>query len=292
MKVHPVFVPVEGEHVAATISLPETSARGLAVLLQGFGVTRSHRNRLWTRMSMALAERGIASVRLDYPGMGESTGPRSAGMDSPPVQAVAAVTRLALDVAGVESYSVVGNCLGAQSALLIAERIPGCRGVGLILPGNLEGIVQNWSPHRPSSKLKRIVRAVPPLRRLARVIAPRRTGAIRLIPEVETLLGSTPMLFLFMGPEQIWERLVRELNRPIRRAGPLASDRVERVFVPIVGSYGLQPLSSQEAVIRVVPDWVDRATSLLARPARSTPQGPPIVGSEPIDDVDEPVGRA
>jgi len=213
-------------------------------------------------------------------------------MESPPIQAVAAVTRLALDVAGVESYSVVGNCLGAQSALLIAERIPGCRGVGLILPGNLEGIVQNWSPHRPSSKLKRIVRAVPLLRGLARVIARRRTGAIRLIPEVETLLGSTPMLFLFMGPEQIWQRLVRELNRPIRRAGPLASDRVERVFVPIVGSYGLQPLSSQEAVIRVIPDWVDRATSLLARPARSTPQGPPVVGSETTDDVDEPVGRA
>ncbi len=284
MKVHPVFVPVEGEHVAATISLPETGVRGLAVLLQGFGVTRSHRNRLWTRMSMALAERGIASVRLDYPGMGESTGPRPAGMHSPPIQA--------LDVAGVQGYSVVGNCLGAQSALLIAERIPGCRGVGLILPGNLEGIVQNGSPHRASPKLKRIVRAVPLLRGLARVIARRRTGAIRLIPEVETLLGSTPMLFLFMGPEQIWQRLVRELNRPIRRAGPLASDRVERVFVPIVGSYGLQPLSSQEAVIRVVPDWVDRATSLLARPARSTPQGPPIVGSEPIDDVDEPVGRA
>ena len=291
MKVHPLFVPVEGEHVAATISLPETSARDLAVLLQGFGVTRSHRNRLWTRMSMALAERGIASVRLDYPGMGESTGPRPAGMDNPPIQAVAAVTRLALDVAGVESYSVVGNCLGAQSALLIAERIPGCRGVGLILPGNLEGIVQNGSPHRGSSKLNRIVRAVPPLRRLAGVIARRRTGTIRLIPEVENLLGSMPMLFLFMGPEEMWHRLVRELSGPIRRAGPLASDRVERVFVPIVGSYGLRPLASQEAVIQVVPDWVDRVTSLLGRPARSTPQGLPVVETESIEIV-EPVGRA
>ena len=175
--------------------------------------------------------------------------------------------------------------------MLIAERVPGCRGVGLILPGNLEGIVQYWSPHRGSSKLKRIVRAVPPLRRLAGVIARRRTGIIRLIPEVENLLGSTPMLFLFMGPEEIWQRLVRKLSGPIRRAGPLASERVERVFVPIVGSYGLQPLASQEAVIQVVPDWVDRVISIVGRPARSTPPGLPIVETEPID-VDEAVGRA
>jgi pimeloyl-ACP methyl ester carboxylesterase len=261
MNVHPVFVPVEGDHVAATISLPDVPARGLAVLLQGFGTTRSHRNRLWTKTSAALAARGIASVRLDYPGLGDSTGTRLYSMKQPPVQAVIAATRVALDAAGVNSYCVVGNCLGARTALLIAERLPGCLGVGLVLPGELESVVREEPSPTGTSALRLVARDIPALRRMARLVPRRSTRSARLMPEVGTLMDSVRMLFLFIGPRKTWRRLAPVLDAWAGRAGTAARGRVERLFVPGAGRQGLQPLSSQEAVLQVVPEWIDRVVS-------------------------------
>jgi pimeloyl-ACP methyl ester carboxylesterase len=273
MNVHPVFVPVDGAHVAATICLPDGRARGLAVLLQGFGAMRSHRNRLWTRTSADLAARGIASVRLDYPGLGDSTGTRVHSMRQPPVRAVTAAIKVALDAAGVDSYCVVGNCLGARTALLIAERMPCCVGVGLILPEDLHSIVREEPSRVGSSAFKQVVRTIRPLRRLAHLVANRAARrSIRLMPEIEALMDEVRMLFLFIGTGETWRRLESVLDA--RSPGNASRDRFERVFVPASGSRGLQPLSSQEAVLRVIPDWVDRVVSGFAsRPERAAAHG-------------------
>ena len=75
MNEHPMFVPwADGEHLAAMLTVPDAPSRGLVLLLQGLGPPRSHRYQLWTRTARALAERGIASVRMDYPQVGDSTG--------------------------------------------------------------------------------------------------------------------------------------------------------------------------------------------------------------------------
>jgi pimeloyl-ACP methyl ester carboxylesterase len=193
-------------------------------------------------------------------------------MDHPPVDAVAAATRVGLDVAGVDSYSVVGNCLGARTAVLLAETIPGCRGVGLILAGSLKGIGRKRAPGRGAPMFKRAARVVPSLRRMGRLVVQRPTeGAVRLAPEFEALVRATPTLFMFVGTEQMWLRLIGGLSGPIDRAGPGASDRVERVFVPAKGSRGLEPLAGQEAVLRVVPDWVDRVTAPFTSPGSPRP---------------------
>jgi pimeloyl-ACP methyl ester carboxylesterase len=276
MNVHPVFVPVEGDHVAATISLPDVPARGLAVLLQGFGTTRSHRNRLWTKTSAALAARGIASVRLDYPGLGDSTGTRLYSMKQPPVQAVIAATRVALDAAGVNSYCLVGNCLGARTALLIAQRMPGCLGVGLVLPGELESVVREEPSHIGTSALRQVVRDIPALRRMARLVPHRSTiRSARLMPEVGILMDAVCVLFLFIGPRKTWGRLAPVLETWAGRAGTAARGRVEWLFVPAAGRQGLQPLSSQEAVLHVVPEWIDRVVSgSTLQPELAAARGP------------------
>jgi hypothetical protein len=116
-----------------------------------------------------------------------------------------------------------------------------------------------------------------------RVAHGRADGSLHLLPEVESVLRSTSTLFLFMGSEQMWQRLVEGLAGPIRRAGRGAADRIERVHVPTVGSHGLQPLSSQEAVLRVVPDWVDRAISPEARSEASSPATPWAAGTSTGD---------
>jgi pimeloyl-ACP methyl ester carboxylesterase len=65
---HPIFVPHRSDHVAAVISLPASTPRGLVLLIQGGVAPRSHRNRLWTRIARDLAQRGVASVRMECMG--------------------------------------------------------------------------------------------------------------------------------------------------------------------------------------------------------------------------------
>src|SRR5207248_11294939 len=78
-----VYVRHGNERLAAILTVPRRP-RGLVALLQGFGATRSHRNRLWTWISDDLAGRGMATVRFDYPGMGDSTGDADWDLNDPP----------------------------------------------------------------------------------------------------------------------------------------------------------------------------------------------------------------
>jgi hypothetical protein len=193
-------------------------------------------------------------------------------MRQPPLLEVVAATELAREITGIETFCAVGNCLGARTALLLARQVPGCVGVGLILPGELESIMDDRPSRGALPKLKRVVRRIRPLRRLLRwakaKLHPSGSDAIRLMPEVRELMASTRMLFLFLAPRETWRRLAPVLGsdaggRHVEEKGP-----IERVFVPVSISNGLQPLSSQEAVLRVVPDWVIR-TVAAASPARA-----------------------
>ena len=124
MKEFPVFVPHEDEHLAAVITVPDSHPRALVHLLQGGGgQSRSHRNRTWVRLARGLADKGIASVRMDYPGLGDSTGIPTFEVESPPVEAALAVARVSLRAVGVDTFAVVGNCIGIPTAIEMATEI-------------------------------------------------------------------------------------------------------------------------------------------------------------------------
>ena len=75
MREFPVFVPSRGERIGAVIAVPEEDPRGLVLLMPGGGgAPRSHRYAMYTKVARALAGRGIASVRMDWRGVGDSTG--------------------------------------------------------------------------------------------------------------------------------------------------------------------------------------------------------------------------
>src|SRR2546421_331630 len=99
----PVYVRHGNERLAAILTVP-ARPRALVALLQGFGATRSHRNRLWTWISNDLAEQGIASVRFDYPGMGDSTGVADWDLNDPPTDAAARVVDAACEMLGANQY--------------------------------------------------------------------------------------------------------------------------------------------------------------------------------------------
>src|SRR5206468_3179120 len=71
----PVFVPSRGERIGAVIAVPDADPRGLVLLMPGGGgAPRAHRYAMYTKVARGLAERGIASVRMDWRGVGDSTG--------------------------------------------------------------------------------------------------------------------------------------------------------------------------------------------------------------------------
>src|SRR5947207_11698049 len=137
VSLEPVYVRHGTEQLAAILTVP-AHPRGLVALLQGFGATRSHRNRLWTWISTDLAGRGIASVRFDYPGMGDSTGEPGWDLSTPPTEAAARVVDVACRMLGANEYEVAGNCIESRMELDIGEANRSCTSVADVLPGSLD----------------------------------------------------------------------------------------------------------------------------------------------------------
>src|SRR5207244_11235313 len=90
----------------------DEAPRGVVLLLTGTGAPRSHRFQLWTRVARALGERGLASVRLDYLGIGDSTGSTRevALQGTTDIRTAQAIARFSLEVLGVDRMAVAGNC--------------------------------------------------------------------------------------------------------------------------------------------------------------------------------------
>ena len=100
---YPVWIPVDDHHIAAIVALPEGDPRGVVLFTTGgAGAPRSQRFRLWTRAARELADRGIASVRMEYEGVGDSTGAGRIGLkwSQLPTDDVIEVAKFAMSVTG------------------------------------------------------------------------------------------------------------------------------------------------------------------------------------------------
>lgn len=260
----PIFIPSGDERLAGILTLPEGHPRALVLLLQGLGAPRSHKYGLWTRTGRMLADRGIASLRMDYPTLGDSTGPFHADLNHPPVDEVIGAARRVMDILGIDAYAVVGNCLGGRTALGVAASLPGCLGVGCILPGNLEAIV----PHRDGragrpagSSVRRLVARIPALKRTIkrmRRAAGRLPARARFLPELATAMRSSRVLLLYLGSVDAYERLRRNL-RSLADGTPDGPDRLRTALIPAgrIASFRL-PITLQPKVIDAVVGWLDK----------------------------------
>jgi pimeloyl-ACP methyl ester carboxylesterase len=269
MNEYPIFVPVGREHVAAVITVPDTP-RGLVQLLQGGGgQSRTHRNRSWIRAARGLAEKGIASVHMDYPGLGDSTGVRAFEMGSPPVDAALAVARVALDAVGVERFAAVGNCIGIPTALETATRIPSCMAVVCIAPTALGPLMGVRRVKRRESARRAIGQRMPALRHVVRTLKPSRGGGsaapTRLRPEMATLLRSASILILHGGTEDSWRQLRTQISRLRAEVGEDTAQRLETGVLPTEGS-GFRELHIQQVMVDSSIEWLDQAFFPL-RPA-------------------------
>ena len=127
----PAYLPAAGEDVFAIMTRPVASPRGVGVvLLQGGSwIPAPGRNQMWVNAARHLAGNGFHVVRMDYHGVGESSGHiDNYRLDEPFVDdVVAAVDWLRRD--GAERVVLAGTCFGARTALAVAGTAEGVSGV-------------------------------------------------------------------------------------------------------------------------------------------------------------------
>jgi pimeloyl-ACP methyl ester carboxylesterase len=274
---HPVFVPLGDEHLAAVIALPDGEPRSLAVLLQGLGAPRSHKNRFWTRTARELAARGIASARIDYPEFGDSTGTLE-GRTYPLTDEAMAVTEFALETTGLDRYGVAGNCLGAWTGFAMAAADPRCVSVASLLLGSPENILQGQGRTAVGRAARQQARRTPRMRRVARRLlrTERLEPRMTFRPEVPAGVASAHALFLFLGKPDLGRSLALAVSEL-----PHGADRIAEVrTMPILGTSGFQlPVAVQPEVMAVLVDWLDETLPGSSEPAavaahRTVPAGP------------------
>ena len=262
MKEFPVFVPHEDEHLAAVITVPDSHPRAVVHLLQGGGgQSRSHQNRTWVRVARGLADKGIASVRMDYPGLGDSTGLPSFEVESPPVEAALAVARISLGAVGVDSFAVVGNCIGIPTAIEMATRIP-CATVVCVVPTSLHHLMEVSAGRRAGGARRAMGKRLPALRRVVRELRRRgigRSGPVtRLRPELATILRSASILILHGGTDDSWSKLRTEMAELRSEIGEEAGARLVSGMLPSEGP-GFRELRFQQAMVDASIDWLDQS---------------------------------
>ena len=173
MREHGVFVPSGDRVLGAVVALPDREARGVVALTTGGGgALRSHHFAVWTRVARGLAERGIASIRMEHAGVGDSTGVARMDFKGLPVEDVKAVARFGLEATGSQRLGLCGNCGGARAALQAARSLP-----------EAETLLLLWM--KPLASTKRTATRGHRAAIAGRAAAPRSGEAVRAAPVLE-----------------------------------------------------------------------------------------------------------
>jgi pimeloyl-ACP methyl ester carboxylesterase len=131
----PFFVHAGGEDIFGVLTAPTVEPRGIAalVLTGGAFVGATNRNRVSVRIARDLAAMGFHAVRMDYHGVGDSTGDIDTyPLDRPFVEDILPAVLL-MQERGVDRCVFVGTtCFGARTALSTAAKVPNVSGVVLL----------------------------------------------------------------------------------------------------------------------------------------------------------------
>ena len=246
MKEYPVFVPHGEDRIAGVVTVPDEEPRGLVVLMAGIGAPRSHRYQIWTRAARRLADRGIASVRWDYRGIGDSSGEIR---DS----------RFAMGATGLDRFVAAGNCLGSYLSLELAGATPECVGAVCIrLPlleprrGKLRHRARGW-------KLGSVVRSNRAVRRLLQpFFGKKRRVRGTLQQSFARALHRGRLLFIYSAEDYTYRQVVKDkLDRLGRSVPSRLRERYELRILPEGRLKGFESLPIQELVIGSVVEWAD-----------------------------------
>lgn len=115
---------LDGLHLAGTFVRPQEPVGHVAVLVHGGGVTREEGG-FFTRLAVGLAEAGIASVRFDLRGHGDSEGRQEELTLASILNDIHAVLAYARQATGAEEVTLLGASFGGGICAYYAAKRPG-----------------------------------------------------------------------------------------------------------------------------------------------------------------------
>jgi alpha/beta superfamily hydrolase len=282
----PTFIPTGQGDLFAILTRPTMAPRNcVVILLQGGSwVPSSGRNRLWVRLARTLSGLGFHAVRLDYHGVGESSGKvDNYRLYSPFDDDVLSVVDWLEREHGLRDVVLMGTCFGARTALAAARRINGVRGIALFPPpvrdfdmgDQFISYPWTWLLRRGIRRLPRIFdpkvhRAGTRLivRKLRRSLSVTSKGSraeghlsrsgvsVRFLADMESAVTRhIPLLILFGEEDQFYEDFRGGLKGPL---GSLLERAESSLDTEVLEGklHGFTQISAQERLVSILRDWV------------------------------------
>ena len=259
----PVYIPSRGEHLGAVVTIPSRIPRSPTgvVLMAGRARDRAHRNGMWVRVAEELSARGMFVLRLDYPGVGNSSGPpRIFDLDRPPGWAVRDACAFLLRETPVRTLLLVGTCFGGRVVLHAAEEVPEVQAVAVVAaPTHARSRSLRV---RARTKVTRLFGRGGPLTPTAGAAEQRREGGspleARVSPgfarDVRRFVKRGRVYFLYADRDFVWDELRFALDRL-----KLPADRCDVEVVP-GDMHTFRALTVQRLTIDRIVDWCSRAS--------------------------------
>lgn len=113
--------------IAGTLNLPDGAASSPAVLLlHGFGSSKDEVGGMYARVAKALADKGVASLRIDFRGFGKSDGDTGATTVNLQVEDAKAALAFLGKTQGVDKARIgaLGFSLGGAISMILAGDMP------------------------------------------------------------------------------------------------------------------------------------------------------------------------
>ena len=279
MREFPVWVPAGEERLCGVICAPDGDSADLGVLLlTGGNYTRTHRNRMWVRAARELAERRVASLRVDYHGVGDSTGRVVFHLDDPLVEDVMASADFFRRATRVSRLAIVATCFGGRGAVAAsALRDDVVSTTVFPVPAEIPARADQRAPFRRRLRMwikkselgARLLRS-PKVKRARAAVADRR-GAPDLIVSPrfrrDTALSASKgtVRFVFGEHEKELPGLERMIDELRAELPPEELSRIELHVVPGRELARFQTFGDQDVVVE------EAVASVLAALAEASP---------------------
>jgi pimeloyl-ACP methyl ester carboxylesterase len=268
-----VFIPMGQERLAAVVCVPAEPRGDLGVVLLPGGYSRTHRNGLWVRAARELAERGFPSVRLDYHGVGDSTGVATFDTERPFDEDALAATRFLGRATGTTRFAMVSTCFGGRAAFAASASEPSIVSI-TVTPMPLT-VPRDPARRQGPGRVRRSLGAKAavawlvrrPLVRRVRRRTRRRSEEVlstKLIDEMTRFLRHGSVWLLWGEYNASLPHLRRLLARVVSALSLEERERIHLEIVPGTELAGFRTLRDQEETLRWAVHSVDQVAAQLA----------------------------
>ncbi|MGH2726180.1 MAG: alpha/beta fold hydrolase [Actinomycetota bacterium] len=298
----PVYIPADGNDIFAIFTRPTTTSNGIcAVLLLGGVFSLSiTRNRMSVKLARSLAAKGYHVLRMDFHGVGESTGSFDESRLARPWAGDLMGAVEWLRAQGMDQFVLLGHCFGGRTCLAAAPQIPELKALGLVVVpvmdyNHFELAVKNRSELKAGAFVKRAARGSvlrgmlrPRDRRrymhiLKAKLRRKKAGGEEMPWEqasphymgyLSQVIDRRVPLLLAFGTECLakdFDKAVTgKLGKLLKRAdGFLEVHRFDRM------AHGFPNLATQDGSIDLVENWLDRVVA---------PPSPELASAKPASE--------